>query len=252
MRTVLIVGASGEIGTQLAERLADRYTLTLADRSPPRSGVPSLQFDIADLDAYTAACAGIDTVVHLAGERRMDATWEELLPANIVGAYHAFEAARRAGCRRVVFASSVHTNSGEPDDVMLRADAPTRPGNLYGATKVWGEAVARVYADQRGLSTLCLRIGWAGHRDDQRRLAVAQAAGVYLTYEDAAGVFSACIDAPDDLHFGIYYATSANRYPRVDLTDTREVLRYLPHDDAFTLRDAPVDDRPRSGDAPAD
>ncbi len=237
MRNVLLVGASGEIGAQLAARLSDRYTLTLADRVPSPSGAPTLEFDITDLDVYTAACAGVDTVVHLAGERRSDASWDELLPANVIGAYHAFEAARRAGCRRVVFASSVHTGTGAPDDEVLRADVPTHPGNLYGATKVWGEAVARVYADLHGLSCLCLRIGWAGARDDQRRLSVDGAAGVYLTYEDAANVFARGIDVPDDLRFGIFFATSANRTPRVDLTDTREVLGFFPDDDAYALRE---------------
>ena len=237
MRKVLIVGASGEIGTQLAHRLSHRYALTLADRRPPPSGASTLEFDVADLDAYATACAGVDTVVHLAAERRPDAAWEELLPANVIGAYHAFEASRRAGCRRVVFASSIHTGTGYPDDLQLRTDMPIRPGNLYGATKVWGEAVARVYADQHGLSCLCLRIGWAGRRDDRRRLAIEHAATVYLTYEDAAGVFAACIDAPDDLSFGVFYATSANRHPRVDLTDTRDVLGYQPLDDAFALRE---------------
>jgi len=237
MRSVLIVGASGEIGTQLSQRLSDRYALTLADRRPSASGVTMLEFDVADLDAYVAACAGVDTVVHLAADRRPDATWEELLPANVIGAYHAFEASRRANCRRVVFASSVHTVTGYPNEVRLRTDMPTRPGNLYGATKVWGEAVARVYADQHGLSCVCLRIGWAGRRDDRRRLDVDQAPTVYLTYEDAAGVFAASIDAPDDLRFGIFYATSANRSARVDLTDTRDVLGYSPRDDAFALRE---------------
>jgi len=244
MRSVLIVGASGEIGTQLAQRLSDRYSLTLADRRPPASGAPMLEFDVADLDAYTAACEGVETVVHLAADRSPDAPWEELLPANVIGAYHAFEASRRAGCRRVVFASSVHTGTGYPDDVQLRTDMPTRPGNLYGATKVWGEAVARVYADQHELSCLCLRIGWAGRRDDRRRLDVDQAPTVYLTYEDAAGVFAACIDAPDDLRFGIFYATSANRDTRVDLTDTRDVLGYYPSDDAFALREELAADNP--------
>ena len=235
MRSVLIVGAAGEIGTQLAQRLSNRYALRLADLRRPASGVPMLELDVADLDAYTAASADVDTVVHLAADRSPDATWEALLPANVIGAYHAFEASRRAGCRRVVFASSVHTGTGYPDDVQLRTNMPTRPGNLYGATKVWGEAVAGVYSDRYGLSCLCLRIGWAGSRHDRRRLDIDQAPTVYLTYEDAAGVFAACIDAPDDLRFGIFYATSANRSARIDLTDTRDILGYYPCDDAYRV-----------------
>jgi len=232
---VLIVGSSGEVGTQLVERLSDRYAFTLADRVAPASGAPTLPLDVADLDAYTAACAGIETVVHLAADRRPEASWAELLPANVIGAYHAFEAARRAGCARVVFASSVHTGSGYPDDVVLRTDMPTRPGNLYGATKVWGEAVARVYADQHGLSCLCVRLGWVGRRDDHGKLAMPDGATAYLTYEDLARAFTACLDAPDDLRFGVFYAASATT-TRVDLTDARDALGYAPRDDAFRLQ----------------
>ena len=228
-----------------------------ADRRPlpPEVAVgfdgPFVDLEIADLDRYTAACAGIDTVVHLAGERRTTAGWDSLLPANVLGAYHTFEAARRAGCRRVVFASSVHAVGGYPPDVRIRSDMAVAPVNLYGATKVWGESLARVFSEEHGLSCLCLRIGWAGARDDATKLMVTGAPAVYLTYEDAARLFAACIDAPDEVRFGIFHATSANRDPRLDLAETRAVLGYEPHDDGFALRDAltppePTPEHPRS------
>ena len=252
-RKVLIVGAAGEIGTELTRRLPDelvhahpdaRYELVTADRRPLAPEVARafdgtfIDLEIADLDRYTEACAGIDTVVHLAGERRPNATWESLLPANVLGAYHAFEAARRAGCRRIVFASSVHAVGGYPPDVRIRADMAPAPVTLYGATKVWGESLAKVYSEAHGLSCLCLRIGWAGTRDDATKLRFRGAPAVYLTYEDAARLFAACIDAPDDVRFGIFHATSDNREPRLDLAETRAVLGYEPRDDGFALLDA--------------
>ncbi len=248
-----MVGAAGEIGGELTRRLPDElarahpgggYELVAADRRPLLPEVARgfvgtfVDLEITDLDRYTEACAGIDTVVHLAGERRTTAAWESLLPANVLGAYHAFEAARRAGCRRVVFASSVHAVGGYPPDVRIRSDMATAPVNLYGATKVWGESLARVYSEEHGLSCLCLRIGWAGARDDATKLMVSGAPAVYLTYEDGTRLFAACIDAPDGVRFGIFHATSENREARLDLAETRAVLGYEPHDDGFALRDA--------------
>ena len=249
-RKIMIVGAAGKIGTQLArllpnelgaERSRDRYKLILADRLPLAPDVEGelaagfIELDITDLERYEAACRGINTVVHLAADRRDDAPWESLLPENVVGAYHAFEAARRAGCQRVIFASSVHAVGGYSRGVVIKTDMPAAPVNLYGATKVWGESLARVYSVAHGLSCLCVRIGWAGSRTDAKKLANPDGPAVYLTYEDAARLFAACIDAPDDVRFGIFHAASDNRVPRLDISQTRMVLGYTPQDDGYAL-----------------
>src|SRR5690606_11311357 len=142
-RKVLITGAAGFIGSYLAQNLpSEKYDLVLADIRQPdyEHRSPFIELDITDLDRFRAACEGIDTVVHLAADRRTTAPWETLLPLNIIGAYNGFEAARLAGCRRIIFASSIHAGSGYPEDVQVRPDMPTHPGNLYGATKIWGEA----------------------------------------------------------------------------------------------------------------
>jgi nucleoside-diphosphate-sugar epimerase len=237
---VLVTGAAGDIGAQLTARLpallGPAWELVLADLRPSPDAVPPVApLDITDLDAFTEACAGIDTLVHLAGERDHAASWDRLLGPNVVGAHHAFEAARRAGCRRVVFASSVHAVIGYPPDVVITPEQAPRPETLYGATKVWAEALAHVYASQHELSCLCFRIGWAGSPDDTTKLELAAAREVYLTYDDAARLVAACVRAPDDVRFGVFHATSANRRNRLDLTSTRAVLGYDPQDDAFGL-----------------
>ena len=160
-RIVLITGAAGRIGSSLTRDLAGRYELSLTDvRSPTDThGLPFAEADIADLEAMRRLCQGVDTVVHLAADPSMEATWESLLPRNLVGLYNIFQAAHEARCRRVIFASSVNAVFGYPKDVQVRTDMPVRPLNLYGASKAWGEAVACFYADQRGLSGICLRFG---------------------------------------------------------------------------------------------
>ena len=129
--------------------------------------------DIGDLDALVAACAGIDAIVHLAATSAVDSVWEAVLESNLIGTYNVFEAARRAGVPRVVFASSNHAIGtyelqAAPaldldDDRVYDHTAEIRPDSLYGVSKVYGEALGRHYVDQHGLSVVCLRIG--GTRD---------------------------------------------------------------------------------------
>jgi len=237
-RTVLVVGAAGEIGAALSARLPD----LLGSGWPVRGAdlrIDDAQtievLDVTDLDAYRRACAGVDTLVHLAGERDDTAPWERLHGPNVVGAHHAFEAARDAACRRVIFASSVHVLLGHPPETALGPETPPRPTNLYGATKVWGESLARLYADQAGLSCLCLRIGWAGAPDDARKLRIPAARDVYLTYDDAARLVAACVTAPDDVRFALLNAASANSGSRFSVDETRRVVGYEPRDDAQAL-----------------
>jgi nucleoside-diphosphate-sugar epimerase len=236
-RKILITGAAGRIGSSLTRDFSGRYDLLLSDVRAPGDtlGHPFVEADIADLDAMRSLCAGVDTVVHLAADPSMDATWESLLPRNIVGLYTIFQAAHEAGCRRVIFASSVNAVFGYPKDVQVRTDMPVRPLNLYGASKAWGEAVACFYADQRGISAICLRFGWVIERDSELLRPDHPYLDIALTYEDLTRLVAASVDAPDDLRFGVFHGVSDNRWKRLDISDARKVLGYAPEDDAFAL-----------------
>jgi nucleoside-diphosphate-sugar epimerase len=236
-RDVLITGAAGRIGSSLTRDLAGRYNLSLTDmRSPDDTGgFPFVKADIADLDAMRQLCQGVDTVVHLAADPSMEATWESLLPRNLVGLYNVFQAAHEAGCRRVIFASSVNAVFGYPKDVQVRTDMPVRPLNLYGASKAWGEAVACFYADQRALSAICLRFGWVIERDSDLIRPDHPYLDIALTYDDLTRLVIASIDAPDTLCFGVFHGVSNNRWKRLDISDARALLGYAPEDDAFVL-----------------
>ncbi|MFO7167576.1 MAG: NAD(P)-dependent oxidoreductase [Chloroflexota bacterium] len=236
-----MTGAAGMIGRYLTAALRERYDLRLTDvRAPDETfGLPFAQADIADLEAMRPICRGVDTVVHLAADPRTFAPWETLLPANVIGAYNTFQAAAEAGCRRVVFASTINAVAGYPEDTQIHTWMPVRPANLYGATKAWGEALARLYADQHGLSAICLRFGAVVSRDDTDWITPdSRFLDIILTIEDAARLVAASIDAPDDLRFGIFHGLSNNRYKRMDISDARAVLGYDPQDDAFALAEA--------------
>ena len=134
------------------------------------------------------------------------------LAGNIIGTYNVFEAARRTGVKRVVFASSGATVVGFARDEPYKAiregryeDVPdeftkithmmTRPQGIYGATKVWGEAIGRHFSDAHGLSVICVRIGqvWP----ENRPLSVVDY-DRYTSHRDVATMFHSCIEAPDD------------------------------------------------------
>lgn len=236
-RKVLLTGAAGNIGTFFRTTYAAHYDFVLTDQQmiEETGGCPFTQADLSDFTAIRPLFDGIDTVVHLGADPRMEAPWESLLPSNVIGLYNVFEAAHQAGCRRVVFASSINAVFGYPADVQIHTDMLWNPINLYGATKCWGEAVARYYANAHGLSGLCLRFGAAQPRDSEMIDLDHPYIDIILTYDDCARLIAAAVDAPDDLSYGISHGVSNNRYKRMDIDDTRAILGYEPQDDAFVL-----------------
>lgn len=246
-RKLLITGAAGRIGSFLTEQWRDRYDLVLTDARQPKNsvGFPYTQADVADFDAIRALCQGIDTVVHLGADPRMEAPWETLLPSNVIGTYNVFEAAHQADCRRVVFASSINAVFGYPPDQQINTQMPVNPINLYGATKCWGEALARYYSNAHKLSSLCLRFAAVSYRpghdpDYDNRYDISHPyIDIILTMEDLTRLVTSAVEAKDDLLFGVFHGVSNNRWKRMDLTDTRAVLGYDPQDDAFALAAEP-------------
>lgn len=243
---LLITGASGGIGRVLREGLAGQYDLVrLADvvplPVPPAANEEWIHFDIGNLAAATAACAGIDCVIHLAGipvEPRENA-WEQLLHANIVGCYNMLEASRLAGVRRFIFASSNHVVGFYRRDRIVGLDALPRPDSLYGASKVFGEALGRLYADKHEISVACLRIGsFRPEPEDTRQLAT------WISPEDMVQLVKRCVDAPT-FHFVVAYGISNNEG---GFWTNRgiEWLEYNPvsrgHDAAVRLANAPAED----------
>ena len=229
-RRVLITGAAGRIGSSLAERLNAHYDLRLhynrtVPASPPATDI--VIADVAQFDQIRPAMDGIDAVVHMAADPSTRATWESVRDTNIIGAYNVYEAARQAGVRRVVFASTNHVMGMYDRDAAwpIYANQPARPDSLYGVSKEFGETLGRFYADQHGLSVICLRIGWFldRPRDDI-------GLWMWLSPRDCAQVVSRAIET--DRAFGIYYAISRNSRRHWDITNTIEELQYRPEDDA--------------------
>ena len=238
---VAITGAGGLIGAFLARELAGQHDVRALERADA---------DVTDMRALERAFEGCDAVVHLAAASEVNAPWSAVLPANLVGAHHVFEAAYRAGVARVVFASSNHVvGMYEWDDARFAdpsrpmevpADAPVRPDSLYGASKAWGEAVGRFFAERKGVSVICLRIGWVTD-DDRPPVAAPDAspeeadiarrgAGMWLSRRDCLSLVEASLVA--DVRFGIVYGVGDNVGRWLSLDEGAELLGWRPLDGA--------------------
>jgi len=229
MPTILITGAAGRIGSMLRPRLArPGRTLRLLDIADLTAGPgeEAVRADATDLAAMTAACQGADAVIHLAGIAT-EAPWERILAVNIESTYAAFEAARRAGVPRVIFASSNHAVGFTPRAAFPVPDyAFPAPDTYYGVSKVTGEALAALYHHRYGLDTICLRILSCFEKPHS-----ARALSTWLSPDDAGRLFDACLTAGKP-GFRVAYGVSANtRGGWVSLAEAR-ALGYEPQDDA--------------------
>ena len=247
---ILVTGMSGLIGGAVRKRLEGRYHLTALNRSRV-PGVPTVQADIADFDAIRPAFEGQHTVVHLAASARSGDPWEQLRGPNLIGVYNVFEAARQAGVSRVIYASSGSTISGweqvQPYLALVNGDynnvkqpwpmitheTPIRPTGVYGATKVWGEALAWQVTDSSELSIICLRIGLVNVENRPTNL---RQFSVWCSQRDIGQMVERCIEAPTELRFDIFYVVSRNKWSYRDISHAREVVGYEPQDEAETYR----------------
>jgi uronate dehydrogenase len=141
--------------------------------------------------------------VHLGGFS-VEGPWETILQSNIIGCYNLFEAARRKGVERIVFASSNHAVGFYPRNRMIDANVPVRPDSRYGVSKAFGEALGALYAYKHGLRVTCLRIGnFADMPADQRRLSI------WLKPEDLVQLIRIGLEHPD-IRYEIFYGASDN------------------------------------------
>jgi NAD+ dependent glucose-6-phosphate dehydrogenase len=247
-RKVLMTGGAGLIGSVLAARLSDRYALTSFDRTSSTQ-IPSMVGDLADRAALRKAFTGHSVVIHLAAEPSEEASFEAVHAPNIVGVHNVYEAAREAGVRRLVCASSNHTMGalyrvdpwravveGVTDGLepgrypLIDENDPVRPDGPYGVSKAFGETLGRYYHDQFGLSSIHLRIGWVIRDDDPTVSPFARS--IWLSHRDLAQIVGLSIEAPSALGFGVYHATSHNTWKVFSLERARRELGYAPEDDA--------------------
>lgn len=225
---VLITGAAGNIGRTLRTGLKGHYpALRLLDVAPQEAAKPGeevITLDLNDRFATEAAMEDVEMVIHLAAIPH-EAGFDDILAGNITTTYSVFEAARRAGVRRVIFASSHHVVGFYPRGEAVGPDDPVRPDSFYGVSKAFGEALGRLYAEKYGLEVVCLRIGSFAERPTGLRQL-----STWLSPRDCLQLVRCCLDPPA-VGFMVVYGVSANTRSWWK-DDAAARLGYRPQDDA--------------------
>jgi uronate dehydrogenase len=226
---ILVTGAAGLIGRALAPALRERFALRLLDLHPVAAlgDDEVVRGDIRDDQVMAAACEDVVAVVHLAA-RGHDAPIDELVAHNVEGTRTVFEAARRAGVGTIVFASTGQVVGGYAFDQPLTPDLPVRPTNPYACTKVYGEALARYYAEQHGLSVVCLRVGWFEREEGTKRQTRGDLSRTWCSPGDLAQLVVKSIEA--DVGFAVLFAVSDNEDRAWDLESARRTVGFEPRD----------------------
>ena len=253
MKKVLITGSGGRIGAILRDALGNRYDLSGIDRVPV-PGFDSAVANLADLDAIIPAFRGAQAVVHLAAEPRHtpDIGWDLLMPDNVVATANIFEAAHQGGVSRVIFFSSMHVNGLyerdlpysaiaqgnyeglNPDQVALVThQMPVRPDGPYAVSKVFGEALGRYYAEELGMTVICVRLGTVGRDDrpgDDPRSYVS-----WFSHRDLTRMVERCVEV-EGITYDIFFGASANTWKIYDTPRAWQVLGFQPQDNAEDYR----------------
>ncbi len=231
---LLLTGAAGNLGQALRARLKVNCSiLRLSDRLDVGAAGPDEEVmlaDLSDADAVLALMAGVDAVVHLGG-CPVEGPVGPILQANIVGMVNLYEAARKCGTRRVVFASSNHVTGYYRQSETITADHPPRPDGMYGVSKAFGEDLSRFYFDRYGIETACVRIGSSFPEPRDRRMLAT-----WLSYDDLYRLVTACLTTPM-LGHTIIFGMSDNPVTWWDNSRARHV-GYQPQDSSEPFRAA--------------
>ncbi len=243
-KMLLITGIHGLIGSLLTPHLQQSYTVCGLDRREGGSGLPLIRADLShpkQVDLVFKTFHPVQDVLHLAADPRVDAPWEGVLRDNIQGTWHLYEAAAKAGVRRVVFASSNHVTGcyeGMPprlhrqkDPQKIKASDPPRPDGPYGISKLAGEGIARCFFDLHQIESVCLRIGSVLEDDDPT--GEERHRSTWLSHRDLKQLVERAFTVEETFPgFGVYYRVSENTRRFWSLENARRDLGYQPLDNA--------------------
>ena len=231
---ILLTGAAGGLGQALRPRLkancdvlrsADRVAFGLAGEQEEL-----VLADLADASAVMAMMQGVDAVVHLGGVST-EAAFEPILQGNILGVYNLYEAARKQGVKRIVFASSNHVTGFYKQSETINASHPPRPDSLYGVSKAFGEDLSRFYFDRYGIETACVRIGSSFPEPKDRRMLAT-----WLSFDDLHRLITACLTTPV-LGHSIVFGMSDNAVTWWDNSQANHI-GYKAQDSSDVFKDA--------------
>jgi nucleoside-diphosphate-sugar epimerase len=235
-RKVLVTGSAGRVGrTAVAELKARGHYVRGFDLVPTQGVDDFLVSDITDVLSIERAMNGIDTLIHLAAVPDDDDFLTKLLPNNVIGVYHVFEAARHAGVKRLILGSSgqVVWYQRFTGPLPIGVDAQPTPRAWYAVGKVFLEAAGRSFAEAHGMSVIAARLGWCPRTTEHCAELEQTEWGpdVYLSPGDAGRFFASAVEAQTEFQFAVLYACSRHmKCETYDMKPTKELLGFEPRD----------------------
>ncbi len=240
-----ITGAEGTIGGVLRKGLSNRneirsFTFEAVD-------FESVKVDLSKSEEVEGIFSGLEAVIHLAADPSPEADWDSVRRNNIDATFNVFTECVRAGVKKLVFASTNHTQHGDtllttPDTLdpsknkTLSLDNPSDPDSLYAVSKLFGENLGKYFSEKHGLKYVGLRIGWIGIGDDQTIMRGTPSEdymrSMFLSHRDCVQAFERAIDL--DTRYLIAYAISDNTRKVFDLEKTKKILGFYPVDNSDT------------------
>jgi len=225
---ILITGSNGFIGRTISPYLAKcGYILRGFDRAKSECIEDSFEGDLADLKSLQKAVNDVDCIIHLAACSDDADFISKLVPANVIGVFNVFEAARIAGVKRIIYASSCQVADlvGKKEHISVNDRFPT---DHYGLTKLWGEDLAQMYSMRFGIGALVIRIGWVVRSltEFEHMNSLPGGKDLFLSHNDLREFFRCCLCSPF-IPFSIVYALSKQKEPRIfDMEPARRLLNY--------------------------
>ncbi len=233
MKKVLLTGAAGIIGGCLRRDLGPAFDFRCFDLVPVVGADDTVVGDITERQTVLRAMRGVDAVIHLAANPELEQPFEDVISSGIQGTRCVLEAARQEGVERVIYASSAHVSGWREIDTRTRitVDSPVTPRTYYGMGKLFCEHLARLYAEQHGMTVVCLRVGafhdqWVQPMCEDNTLLRTWCSG-----RDLAQLVRRSLEAPP-LGFVIFYGISGNRRRLWDISNARRLVGFEPEDDA--------------------
>lgn len=279
---VLITGAAGNLGAKLAahwgspisrnalasvsegaggsESDASAFRLISGSEIREQQPLELVLLDKPDGDLsvwderWVSLFEGVDAVVHLAGDPVAYHDWDELTAPNIDAVLNVFEAAARAGVKRLIFASSNHVMGGYQDGepIPITTSLPPKPGlryfadgaerfsGSYAAAKLFGERLGQHYAMTRGLEVIAVRIGWVWRGTNEPSQLPPERGEwfrkMWLSDRDFLHLMDCCLTTELREPFAIVNGMSNNSGMRWDLTGSQQAIGYRPQDNVERRR----------------
>ncbi|NWO57515.1 NAD-dependent epimerase/dehydratase family protein [Chromohalobacter israelensis] len=233
LNRLLVTGAAGGVGSAIRPHLgtlAHKVRLSdIADLGAAEAHEEIAACDLADAQSVHELVKGCDGIIHLGGVS-VERPWNDILQANIIGAYNLYEAARNLGKPRIVFASSNHTIGYYPRTTRIDTEVPRRPDSLYGLSKCFGEDLASLYYHKFDIETLNVRIGSCFPKPKDARMMAT-----WLSVDDFMRLMKRAFVAPK-LGCTVVYGVSANTESWWD-NDKSAFLGWVPQDSSEIWRE---------------